>query len=74
MLYILKYIKILTFILYLKGVQLYEQGYGKDPAGLAAAAIQIAIERKIDVVLVDTAGRMQDNEPLMRSLSKVFFF
>ncbi|GAB6024289.1 hypothetical protein CHUAL_008981 [Chamberlinius hualienensis] len=25
----------------------------------------------IDVVLVDTAGRMQDNEPLMRSLSKL---
>ncbi|KAJ1479123.1 hypothetical protein T484DRAFT_1815478, partial [Baffinella frigidus] len=24
-----------------------------------------------DVVLVDTAGRMQDNEPLMRSLSKL---
>lgn len=52
-------------------MQLYEQGYGKDPASLAAAAIQIARERRIDVVLVDTAGRMQDNEPLMRSLSKV---
>merc|ERR1719189_2702302 len=25
----------------------------------------------IDVVLVDTAGRMQDNEPLMRALSKL---
>uniref|UniRef100_A0A158R3W3 SRP54 domain-containing protein n=1 Tax=Syphacia muris TaxID=451379 RepID=A0A158R3W3_9BILA len=52
-------------------VQLYEQGYGKDPAGLAAAAISIAVERQIDVVLVDTAGRMQDNEPLMRSLAKL---
>ncbi|KAI1731005.1 SRP54-type protein, GTPase domain-containing protein [Ditylenchus destructor] len=52
-------------------VQLYEQGYGKDPASLAAAAIQIADERQIDVVLVDTAGRMQDNEPLMRALSKL---
>lgn len=29
------------------------------------------MERGIDVVLVDTAGRMQDNEPLMRSLAKV---
>ena len=28
-------------------------------------------EQRIDVVLVDTAGRMQDNEPLMRALSKV---
>uniref|UniRef100_A0A0N5BAV7 SRP54 domain-containing protein n=1 Tax=Strongyloides papillosus TaxID=174720 RepID=A0A0N5BAV7_STREA len=52
-------------------VQLYEQGYGKDPAGLAAGAIMTASERGIDVVLVDTAGRMQDNEPLMRSLSKL---
>lgn len=30
-----------------------------------------AREQRIDVVLVDTAGRMQDNEPLMRALSKV---
>ncbi len=30
-----------------------------------------ARDTKIDVVLVDTAGRMQDNEPLMRSLAKV---
>lgn len=30
-----------------------------------------ATERSTDVVLVDTAGRMQDNEPLMRSLAKV---
>ena len=29
---------------------------------------------RCDVVLVDTAGRMQDNEPLMRSLAKVCFF
>lgn len=26
---------------------------------------------KFDVVLIDTAGRMQDNEPLMRALAKV---
>ena len=25
----------------------------------------------MDVVLIDTAGRMQDNEPLMRALAKV---
>ena len=25
----------------------------------------------MDVVLIDTAGRMQDNEPLMRALGKV---
>ncbi|CAG9538344.1 unnamed protein product [Cercopithifilaria johnstoni] len=57
--------------LHANSVQLYEQGYGKDPAGLAASAISIAVDRGIDVVLVDTAGRMQDNEPLMRSLAKL---
>ena len=30
-----------------------------------------ARDTRIDVVLVDTAGRMQDNEPLMRALAKV---
>ena len=30
-----------------------------------------AREAHIDVVLIDTAGRMQDNEPLMRALAKV---
>ena len=33
-----------------------------------------ARDMRCDVVLVDTAGRMQDNEPLMRSLAKVCFF
>ena len=30
-----------------------------------------ARQQRYDVVLVDTAGRMQDNEPLMRALAKV---
>ena len=34
-------------------------------------AVNHARSSKIDVVLVDTAGRMQDNEPLMRSLAKL---
>ena len=40
-------------------VELYEKGYGKDAAGLALEAINYARTSKIDVVLVDTAGRMQ---------------
>jgi len=52
-------------------VTLYEKGYGKDAAGIAREAINYARDMKIDVVLVDTAGRMQDNEPLMRSLAKL---
>jgi signal recognition particle receptor subunit alpha len=52
-------------------VELYEKGYGKDAAGIAMEAIRYAKENRTDVVLVDTAGRMQDNEPLMRALAKL---
>ncbi|KZO99444.1 P-loop containing nucleoside triphosphate hydrolase protein [Calocera viscosa TUFC12733] len=52
-------------------VELYEKGYGKDAAGIAREAIAYAKENKFDVVLIDTAGRMQDNEPLMRALAKL---
>ncbi|CAG9858623.1 unnamed protein product [Phyllotreta striolata] len=52
-------------------VQLYEKGYGKDAAGIAMEAIKFANDSRIDIVLIDTAGRMQDNEPLMRALTKL---
>lgn len=53
------------------GVPLYERGYHKDPSVIAQGAIMQAKRQGIDVVLIDTAGRMQDNEPLMRALSKL---
>ncbi|KZT43960.1 P-loop containing nucleoside triphosphate hydrolase protein [Sistotremastrum suecicum HHB10207 ss-3] len=52
-------------------VELYEKGYGKDAAGIAKEAIAYAKENEFDVVLIDTAGRMQDNEPLMKALAKL---
>lgn len=52
-------------------VHLFERGYGKDPAAIAMEAINHARDTHYDVVLIDTAGRMQDNEPLMRALSKL---
>lgn len=53
-------------------VALFEKGYGKDAAAIAKEALIYAKSQNFDVVLIDTAGRMQDNEPLMRSLAKVF--
>ena len=50
---------------------LYERGYDKDAANIAMEAIHFARQQAFDVVLVDTAGRMQNNEPLMRALAKV---
>lgn len=52
-------------------VQLFEKGYGKDAAGIAMEAIAFARNQGFDVVLVDTAGRMQDNAPLMTALAKL---
>jgi hypothetical protein len=40
-------------------IPIFEKGYEKDPAVVAKEAIQDASRNKSDVVLVDTAGRMQ---------------
>jgi signal recognition particle receptor subunit alpha len=59
-------------------VDLFDRGYGKDPAGIAKEAIAYGNlylnkgkNNGYDVILIDTAGRMQDNEPLMRALTKL---
>ncbi|PSS21038.1 Signal recognition particle receptor subunit alpha like [Actinidia chinensis var. chinensis] len=54
-------------------IPIFEKGYEKDPAIVAKEAIQEATRNGSDVVLADTAGRMQDNEPLMRALSKLIY-
>ena len=50
---------------------LHSQGYDRDPVLIARAAIEQARAEGIDVVLVDTAGRMQNNGPLMQQLAKL---
>ena len=52
-------------------VDLFERGYGKDSAEIAKQALQYAQANQYDVCLIDTAGRMQDNEPLMRAIAKL---
>lgn len=52
-------------------VELFDKGYHKDPAAVAKDAIKEGREGGYDVVLVDTAGRMQNKEPLMRALAKL---
>jgi fused signal recognition particle receptor len=44
---------------------------GADSASVAFDAIQAAVARKADVVLIDTAGRMHTKQPLMEELQKV---
>jgi signal recognition particle receptor subunit alpha len=50
-------------------IELFDAGYGKDPAAIALKSLEYAKKEGYEVVLIDTAGRMQDNLPLMRALS-----
>lgn len=52
-------------------VELFEAGYGKDPASVALSGKKYAKANGFDVVLIDTAGRMQNNVPLMREIAKL---
>jgi len=47
------------------------QSYGADPAAVAFDAITHATAKGIDVVLIDTAGRLHSNTNLMDELAKV---
>ncbi|KAI9891280.1 MAG: hypothetical protein M1814_002970 [Vezdaea aestivalis] len=51
-------------------VDLYEKGYGKDPAHIAKDAVEFAANQGFDVVLIDTAGRRHNDQRLMSSLEK----
>ncbi|TWU12365.1 Signal recognition particle receptor FtsY [Symmachiella macrocystis] len=44
---------------------------GTDPAAVAHAGCSAAVEKGIDVVIIDTAGRLQTQKNLMNELSKV---
>lgn len=44
---------------------------GSDPAAVAFDAIDAAVARQVDVVVVDTAGRLHTSENLMDELKKV---
>lgn len=53
------------------GVPCIHQKSGADPSAVAFDAVQAAITRKMDVALIDTAGRLQTNTNLMEELKKV---
>lgn len=53
------------------GFKLIKHEYGADPAAVAYDAVEHARARKRDVVLIDTAGRMQTNQNLMDQMKKI---
>lgn len=53
------------------GVEVVKGQQGGDPAAVAFDACKAATARGVDVLIVDTAGRLHTQDPLMRQLTKI---
>lgn len=53
------------------GVPLIRQAMGSDPAAVAYDSLASAMARDMDVLLIDTAGRLHNKVNLMNELSKI---
>ncbi|MCK4573412.1 MAG: signal recognition particle-docking protein FtsY [candidate division Zixibacteria bacterium] len=53
------------------GVDLIKHQPGADPAAVVYDAVDAALARKIDVLIVDTAGRLHTQKNLMNQLNKI---
>jgi len=54
------------------GVRVIKQKYGADPAAVAYDAVNHALSKGINVVLIDTAGRLQTDVDLMEEMKKIY--
>ncbi len=53
------------------GVPIVKQPMGSDPAAVAFDAVQSAVSRGSDIVIIDTAGRLHNKAHLMEELTKI---
>ena len=53
------------------GVSIVKQGMGSDPASVAFDTVKSAVAKDMDVVLLDTAGRLHNRTDLMNELTKI---
>jgi fused signal recognition particle receptor len=53
------------------GVPIVKQGMGSDPGAVAFDTVQSGVARDIDVVIIDTAGRLHNKAYLMEELGKI---
>ena len=53
------------------GADIVRQHEGADPASVVFDGIQAARSRDVDVILVDTAGRLHNKQNLMNELNKI---
>ncbi|MCD1257859.1 signal recognition particle-docking protein FtsY [Paenibacillus athensensis] len=54
------------------GVDVIKQQSGSDPAAVMFDAVQAAKTRGVDILLCDTAGRLQNKVNLMEELNKIY--
>lgn len=54
------------------GVDVIKQQAGSDPAAVMYDAVQAAKQRNVDILICDTAGRLQNKSNLMEELNKIF--
>ena len=52
-------------------IPIIKQGTGADPAAVAFDAVAAAIARKVDYLILDTAGRLHTQKNLMTELEKI---
>ena len=53
------------------GVDMVRHQQGSDPSAVAFDALQAAIARDVDVLIIDTAGRLHTKDNLMEELKKI---
>lgn len=53
------------------GVEIVKQKQGSDPASVAFDTVKSAVAKDMDVVLIDTAGRLHNRVDLMNELTKI---
>ncbi len=53
------------------GVSIVKQSMGSDPAAVAFDTVQSGVAKGVDVIILDTAGRLHNKQGLMDELSKI---
>ena len=53
------------------GVPIVKQPMGSDPAAVAFDTVQSGVSKEVDVILIDTAGRLHNKAHLMEELTKI---
>lgn len=53
------------------GVEIVKKEQGSDPGAVVFDAIQVAQDKKADILIIDTAGRLHNKSNLMKELEKI---